>query len=267
MRIKGKVALITGAANGLQGEIMGIGGATAWLFAREGAKVVLGDVNDELGRRTASQIRNSGYEAQFIHLDVSSASEWSEGMKTTVDRFGRLDVLVNCAGNREPNSYTVDETPEELWDEVMDTHARGTFLGMKHAVPRMRDSAGGSIINISSVLGMVGRSNRTSYVAAKGAIRLMTKAVALESAKDNIRVNSVHPGEVLTSRSPARHTGTEWCTGQTLCQSKDCVKLRIPLGRLAKAEEIANTILYLASDESSYVTGSELVVDGGLIAQ
>ena len=186
------------------------------------------------------------------------------------DAVFRSTISTEPTHNAEELAHTdhvVDETPEELWDEVMDTHARGTFLGMKHAVPKMRDSAGGSIINISSVLGMVGRSNRTAYVAAKGAIRLMTKAVALESAKDNIRVNSVHPGEVLTSRSPARHTGTEWCTGQTLCQSKDCVKLRIPLGRLAKAEEIANAILYLASDESSYVTGSELVVDGGLIAQ
>lgn len=258
MRLKGKVAFITGAANGLQGELMGIGGATAWLFAREGAKVVLGDVNDELGQRTASQIRDSGDEAQFVHLDVASASEWSDAVKAAVDRFGRLDILVNCAGNREPNSYTVDETTEELWDEVMDTHARGTFLGMKHAVPKMRDSGGGSIINISSVLGMVGQSDRISYVAAKGAIRLMTKAVALECARENIRVNSVHPGTVLTPRSLARHSESEWYTGETS---------RIPLGRLAKAEEIANAILYLASDESSYVTGSELVVDGGLTAQ
>ena len=140
----------------------------------------------------------------------------------------------------------------------MDTHARGTFLGMKHAVPKMRDSGGGSIINISSVLGMVGQSDRISYVAAKGAIRLMTKAVALECARENIRVNSVHPGSVLTPRSLARHSESEWYTGETS---------RIPLGRLAKAEEIANAILYLASDESSYVTGSELVVDGGLTAQ
>jgi 3alpha(or 20beta)-hydroxysteroid dehydrogenase len=258
MRLQGKVALITGAANGLKGELMGIGGATAWLFAREGARVVLGDVNDELGQRTASQIGDSGGQAQFVHLDVASARDWSDAVETAVDRFGRLDVLVNCAGNREPGSFTLEETTEELWDEVMDVHARGTFLGMKHAVPKMRDSGGGSIINISSVLGMVGQGDRTSYVAAKGAIRLMSKAVALGYAKENIRVNSVHPGTVLTPRNLARHSEPEWFARETS---------RIPLGRLAKAEELANAILYLASDESSYVTGSELVVDGGLTAQ
>ena len=258
MRLEGKVALIAGAANGLQGELMGIGGATAWLFSREGAKVVLGDVNDELGERTASQIRDSGAEALFVHLDVTSAAEWSKSVQTAVARFGRLDILVNSAGNPEPNLFTLEETTEEFWDEVMDVHARGMFLGMKHAVPRMRDSGGGSIINISSILGMVGKANRISYVSAKGAIRLMTKTIALEYAKENIRVNSVHPGSVLTPRSLVRRTDPERRSGE---------ESNIPLGRLAKAEEIANAILFLASGESSYVTGSELVVDGGLTAQ
>ena len=184
MRLDGKVALITGASNGLQGELMGIGGATARLFSREGARVVLGDVSDELGQRTASQIQDSGGEALFVHLDVTSAREWSNAVETAVGRYGRLDVLANCAGNREPNRFSLEETTEEFWDQVMDVHARGTFLGMKHAVPRMRDSGGGSIVNISSVLGMVGQAGRTAYVAAKGAVRLMSKAVAIQYARD-----------------------------------------------------------------------------------
>ena len=265
MRLKGKVAFITGAANGLQGELKGIGGATAWLFAREGAKVVLGDVNDELSRRTASQIRNSGYEAQFIHLDVASASEWSEGMKTTVDRFGRLDVLVNCAGNREPNSYTVEETPEELWDEVMDTHARGTFLGMKHAVPKMRDSAGGSIINISSVLGRIGMPGYTAYCSSKHGLIGFTRALALELAPRGITVNAICPGWVETDMTLlAIESGAE-AAGITYEGFRRKALDQVPLKEMIQPQEIGELVFFLSSDSARNITGQSYNLCGGQV--
>jgi 3(or 17)beta-hydroxysteroid dehydrogenase len=256
MRLQGKVALITGAAAGVQGELMGFGGAAAWLFVREGAKVVLGDIKDALGEKTAAQLRNSGGEALYIHLDVTSEADWQHAIQTTVKRFGRLDILVNNAGTAA--RYTVEDTTQEVWEGQMAVHAKGVFLGTRYAIPEMRKVGGGSIINISSIYGLVGSPTSSAYHAAKGAIRIFTKAAAIQYAGERIRVNSVHPGYALTPLTqdsyaePERH---RW------------VMERIPLGRLGNAQDIAYGILYLASDESAYVTGAELVIDGGTTAQ
>ena len=196
MRLEGKVALISGAAHGVQGELMGFGGASAWLFVREGAKVVLGDINEEDGARTATQIRESGGEALFVRLDVTREEEWIHAIRTTVNEFGRLDILVNSAGTGART--TVEETTEEIWDGQMAVHAKGVFLGTKHAIPEMRKIGGGSIVNISSIMGIVGAAQVPAYSAAKGAIRLFTKSAAIQYATENIKVNSVHPGFVVT---------------------------------------------------------------------
>ena len=255
MRLQGKVALISGAATGVAGELMGFGGASARLFAQEGAKVVLGDINEESGQRTASQIREDGGEALFVRLDVTREQDWVSAIQTTVSTFGKLDILVNNAGTGA--RYTVEDTTEAVWDAQMDVHAKGVFLGTKHAIPEMRNAGGGSIINISSIYGIVGSPTSTAYHAAKGAIRLFTKSAAIQYARENIRVNSVHPGYALTPLT---------ADSFQLAAQNDWVLERIPLGRMGTATDIAYGILYLASDESSFVTGSELVIDGGTTA-
>jgi cyclopentanol dehydrogenase len=257
MRLEGKVALITGAATGVEGELMGFGGAAARLFAREGAKVVLSDINEEGGLKTAEQIREAGGDALFVRLDVTKEQDWIDAIQTTVTRFGRLNILVNNAGTSA--RFTVEETTPETWDGQMALHAKGVFLGTKHAIPEMRRAGGGSIINISSINGLVGGPTNAAYHAAKGAVRLFSKSAAVQYAGDNIRVNSVHPGHMLTPLT-ARGYATE--PGR-----RDTALGRIPLGRLGNASDIAHGILYLASDEASYITGSELVIDGGITAQ
>ncbi len=256
MRLEGKVALITGSASALQGELMGFGGAAAWLFVREGAKVALSDINDDIGRRAVSEIVDSGADAIYLHLDVTSEAQWKEAVQATISAFGRLDILVNNAGTGA--TYTVEETTEEVWDEQMAVHAKGTFLGTKHAIPEMRQVGGGSVINISSINGLIGSPTSTAYHAAKGAIRLFTKAAAIQYAKEGIRVNSIHPGYAMTPLTREMFSDPAQL-GVRIA--------RVPMGRAASAVEIANAMLYLASDESSFVTGSEVVVDGGVTAQ
>ena len=256
MRLQGKVALITGAASGIEGQTMGFGGASARLFVREGAKVALTDVNEVAGRKTAAQIGEAGGDVVFRRLDVTSDEDWSEAISATISRFGRLDILVNNAGTGARS--TVEETTEEVWDGQMDVHAKGVFLGTKHAIPEMRRAGGGSIINISSIFGLVGSRSSAAYHAAKGAIRIFSKAAAIQYASDNIRVNSVHPGFALTPMTEDAFSDPD-LIGERMTT--------IPLGRLGNAYDIANGILYLASDESSFVTGSELVIDGGVTAQ
>lgn len=256
MRLEGKVALITGAAAALQDELMGIGGASAWLFVREGAKVVLCDINEELGQRSVAQIRENGGDAEFVRLDVTSSQDWTDAVDKTVSTFGRLDIAVNNAGTGA--TFTLDETTEEIWDEQMNVHAKGAFLGTKHVVPAMRKAGGGSIINVSSIMGMVGSSRSSAYSAAKGAIRVFTKSAAVQYAEENIRVNSVHPGFTLTPMTQKRFTVPEIVEERMTS---------VPMGRLGTADEIAYGILFLASDEASFVTGSELVIDGGFLAQ
>ena len=256
MRLEGKIALITAAATGVKGELMGFGGASARLFALEGAKLVLTDINEAMGEKTAAQIRDDGGEAIFFRLDVTSEEDWANAIQTTIETYGGLDILVNNAGMR--GSDTLAQTSVEDWDRMMDVHAKGAFLGTKYGAAEMKKGGGGSIINVSSMAGLVGSSGATSYHAAKGAIRLLTKAVAVQLADDGIRVNSVHPGYAVTPMT------------RQLFQDPSAARWRlerVPMGRFATADEIAYGILYLASDESSYVTGAELVIDGGYTAQ
>ena len=196
MRVEGKVALITGAAAGVEGRLKGLGGTAANLLAREGASVVLTDLNDELGEQTASAIRAAGGKATYMRLDVTDEAAWQDAIDRTVDLYGRLDVLVHSAG--VTFRTTVEETSEELWDLQMDVHVKGAFFGTKHAIPEMRNAGGGSIVLISSLAGLVGSASSTGYHAAKGAMRLFAKTAAVQYARENIRVNSVHPGFVLT---------------------------------------------------------------------
>ena len=256
MRLEGKVALITGSASALQGELMGFGGAAAWLFVREGAKVALSDINDEVGRRAVSELVDSGADAIYLHLDVTSEAQWKAAVQATISVFGRLDILVNNAGTGA--TYTVEETTEEVWDAQMAVHAKGMFLGTKHAIPEMRQAGGGSVINVSSINGLIGSPTSAAYHAAKGAVRLFTKAAAIQYAKDSIRVNSIHPGYAMTPLTREMFSDSDQLAVRIA---------RVPMGRAASAVEIANAILYLASDESSFVTGSEVVVDGGVTAQ
>jgi cyclopentanol dehydrogenase len=245
-RLDGKVALITGAARG-QGE------TEARLFAREGARVVLTDVLVDLGQRVVVSIRTEGGEAMFLQLDVSNSDDWNEVVRHTVQTYDRLDILVNNAGIAQRDG--VVETSAEDWDRTMEINAKGVFLGIKYAIPAMLQSGGGSIINISSTSGIVGFPGGTAYHSAKGAVRLLTKVTAAEYARRGIRVNSVHPGIIETpmtdNMAPARM--------QSLLD-------RTPMGRRGTPLEIAYGVLFLASDESSFMTGAELVIDGGMTA-
>jgi len=246
-RLDGKVALISGAARGM-------GECEARLFAREGAKVVLGDVLEEQGRKVAAEINQQGGAVTFVHLDVTTERDWQQAAATAEQTYGKLDVLVNNAGIVRMSP--LDETTLEAWNEVINVNQTGVFLGMKHAVPAMRRASGGSIINISSVAGLVGLPNIPAYQASKGAVRLLTKNAAIQYAKDKIRVNSIHPGRIETPM-----------TANLTPERRQLVLSMTPLGRDGKPEEVAYGVLYLASDESSFVTGSELVIDGGFTAQ
>ena len=249
-RLDGKVALISGGARGQ-------GAAEARLFANEGAKVIFGDVLDELGQQVEAEIRELGGEATYRSLDVTSSAQWNDAVADAVSRYGKLDILVNNAG--VVSWGVLEDTSEEEWDRVMDVNAKGVFLGTKAAILEMRRAGGGSIINISSISGIIGQDAiQPVYNASKGAVRLLTKSTAIQYAREGVRANSVHPGSVATEMNaerradPVRHQ-----------QSLD----NIPLGRIAEPEEIAYAVLFLASDESSFMTGSELVIDGGFSAK
>lgn len=250
MRLAGKVAFISGGARGM-------GATEAKLFANEGAAVAIGDVLEEAGKRTEAEINQSGGQALFVSLDVTSEQSWLDAIGATVAKFGRLDILVNNAGVSAHGM--IEFTTEADWDRVMDVNSKGPFLGTKAAIPEMRKSGGGSIINISSQLGLVGTEmSSPQYQSSKGAIRLLTKTTALQYAPDGIRCNSVHPGPVNTDMT-ADSRGDPENLGKMVG--------RIPMGRYGEPVEIANGVLYLASDESGFVTGSELVLDGGWTAQ
>ena len=251
MRLAGKVALISGGARGM-------GAAEARLFAREGARVVLGDVLEAEGRAVEAEIVAAGGEALFVGLDVTREADWERAVSSTVDRFGALHVLVNNAGIGAAASR-LEDTTTEAWDRVMDVNAKGVFLGAKAVIPAMRRAGGGSIVNISSQLGLVGMDNSSpQYQASKGAVRLLTKLTALQYAREGIRANSVHPGPIITPMTEPRRRDPA---------NYQLMLSRIPLGRYGEADEVAYGVLYLASDESAFVTGSELVIDGGWTAQ
>jgi NAD(P)-dependent dehydrogenase (short-subunit alcohol dehydrogenase family) len=249
-RLDGKVALISGGARGQ-------GATEASLFCREGARVVFGDILDEPGKTLEKELRAAGFEASYVHLDVTQEPDWREAVATVERSFGKLDVLVNNAGISVRGS--IEETSEEEWDLVMAINVKSVFLGTRAAIPAMRRAGGGSIINISSVAGIVGsQTTGAVYSASKGAVRLFTKATAMQHVGDNIRCNSVHPGPIAT----------EMIRGLVADEAAWDARLsRLPMGRAGTTDEVAYGVLYLASDESSYMTGSELVIDGGTTAQ
>ncbi|GAA2143048.1 SDR family NAD(P)-dependent oxidoreductase [Actinomadura napierensis] len=247
-RLAGKVALITGATGG-------IGTATAELFAREGARLVITDVAEGPLHDLARRIEAGGAEVVAARLDVSSARRWDEVIAIVRDRFGALDVLVNIAGIVDWPG--IEDTREDAWDRVIDVNQKGTWLGMKAAMPLLRASGDASVVNTSSVLGLVGSGAAAAYQASKGAVRLLTKTAAVEYARQGVRVNSVHPGVIATPmiQDILDEEGDE----------QPDIR-RTPMRRAGRAAEIAPAYLFLACDESSFVTGSELVVDGGLTA-
>ena len=250
MRLEGKVAFISGGARGM-------GAAEAVLFAQEGAAVAIGDLLEDEGRRLVEQISETGGRAIFIPLDVTSESQWVAAIASTVREFGKLDVLVNNAGIS--GQGRVEDTTVENWDRVMAVNAKGVFLGTKAAIPEMRRAGGGSIINISSQLGLVGTDmSSPQYQASKGAVRIFTKSTAIQYANEGIRANSVHPGPINTPMTASRR-GDQ--------QIYEVMVSRIPLGRYGEPDDVAYGVLFLASDESSFMTGSELVIDGGWTAQ
>lgn len=242
-RLKGKVAVITGAAQGM-------GAAHARAFIQEGAKVVLTDLNDEKGQTLASELGDNGL---FIKQDVTSEADWARVIEATEAHFGPVDVLVNNAGITQSKSLL--ETSLDDYRRILEINQVSVFIGMKSAVPSMIKAGGGSIVNISSINGLVGGA--IGYTDSKFAVRGMTKAAALECAAYNIRVNSVHPGVIETPMI---------MQGDTKAAVEAFAK-HIPLKRVAKPEEVSSLVLYLASDESSYSTGSEFVVDGGITAR
>ena len=248
-RLSGKVALISGGSRG-QGE------AEAKLFSSEGAKVVLGDILDSEGLAVASEINESGGGALYVHLDVTSKDDWDSAVKQTLENFGGLDILVNNAGSSQRK--LVDETTVDEWDRVQDINSKGVFLGTKAVIPAMRAGGGGSIVNISSIAGIVGLTSSASYSASKGAVRLLTKSTAVQYGPERIRCNSVHPGFIDTEMNRA------WLEDEEIRAER--LKMT-PLNMFANSHDVALAVLYLSSDESRYVTGAELVIDGGIIAK
>ena len=246
-RLESKVALVTGGASG-------IGAETSRVYAREGAKVAITDVNDSMGHAVAQEIGDNTF---YAHLDTRFEVEWQAVVKQTVDTYGRLDILVNAAGvpgRRPGGAPKLEDQDLEDWNRVMDVNSTGIFLGMKTAIPEMRKASGGSIINISSIYGLVGSPHSVAYHASKGSVRLATKGAALQYAAENIRVNSVHPGMVTT--------------GMNRDVNEDPVLsiprlAKTPMNRFGQPIDIANGCLFLASDESGWMTGAELVIDGG----
>jgi len=250
-KLDGKVALISGGARGQ-------GAAEAETFAREGAKVVFGDILDAEGKKVEAAIRGAGGEAAYTHLDVTSETDWQNAVNLATGRHGRLDILVNNAAIVIPRVAIEDRTVAE-WDRVMAVNAKGVFLGTKAVIPAMRRAGGGSIVNISSIAG-VGQSlqQEPAYAASKGAVRIFTKVTAAQHAKDKIRCNSVHPGPVDTEMFQSAFPDKKEMERRLS---------RIPLGRMGTVKEMVTLVLYLASDDSAYMTGSELLIDGGAMAQ
>ena len=249
MRLKGKVALITGGARGQ-------GAAEAKLFAKDGAKVVITDILDNEGKKTEAEITETGGKCLYMHHDVTNSKDWETIVSKTVEHFGKIDILLNNAGIAVWG--TNDDTSEEIWDSVMDVNAKGVFLGTKHVVPEMKKNGSGSIINVSSISGIIGQpAIQPVYNASKGAVRIFTKSTAVQYGKYGIRANSIHPGGVDTDMI-AHLTEDD--------ERQQRIKETVPLQRIADPIEIAYGALFLASDESSFMTGSEMVMDGGVTA-
>ena len=249
-RLEGKAALISGGAQG-QGE------SEVRLFAKEGAKIVFGDIIDAKGKKVEAEINEAGGVAKYVHLDVTDEKDWNSAAKLLSRLYGKLDILVNNAGIAMAGKNLEEVTSEE-WDRIQEVNSKGVFLGVKAALPYMKASGGGSIVNISSMAGIVGVPGISAYTASKGAVRLLTKSIAIEYGAHNIRCNSVHPGYIETEMISGLLANSEAMTNRLAIT---------PLGIFATAHDVALSVLYLASDESRYVTGSELVIDGGITAQ
>lgn len=246
-RLAGKVALISGAASG-------IGAAHVRVFSAEGAKVVAGDIQESQGAAVVDEVNRKGGDAVFIRLDVSQESAWANAVQAAVSRFGKLTTLINNAGVYWPQG--VEAETVENWQKMIGINQSGVWFGMKAAIPALRDAGGGAIVNISSLYGILGSPGSIAYHATKGAVRTMSKAAALEYVKQGIRVNSIHPGMINTP-----------IIGNLTEEGDAAIRAAIPMGRMGKPEEIAYGSLYLCSDEAAYVTGIELVIDGGWMAQ
>jgi|TARA_B100000745_G_scaffold203382_1_gene134291 NAD(P)-dependent dehydrogenase (short-subunit alcohol dehydrogenase family) len=233
-----------------------MGAEDARLFAREGAKVAIADIREEDARKVEAEIAEAGGEAMVIMLDVSKEEQWEQAVAAVVAKFGKLDILVNNAGIS--GSGESDSSSTDAWDRLIDINAKSVFLGMKHAIPEMEKIGGGAIVNISSISGLVGQESiHPGYNASKGAVRLVTKAAAVQHAKSGIRVNSVHPG-MLPPMLTSFQRGDP---------NREAMNANVPMGREGEPIEVANAVLFLASDEASYITGTELVVDGGFTAK
>ena len=251
MRLQGKTAIITGAASGM-------GAEEARLFAREGANVVVSDVSEDEGEAVAREIEDAGGAAAFVRCDVTSRESWDELVRAAVERYGGLDILVNNAG--VSSSAYDDPLDIDGWERIMDVNATGVYLGARAAIPAMVERGGGSIVNISSIMGFVGgEGGHPAYHASKGAVRIFTKAVAVRYGPDGIRANSVHPGFMPPMKSARRAPDMD-------VARHEMIRLT-PLRRRGETIEVAYGVLFLASDEASFVTGTELVIDGGFIAQ
>lgn len=248
MRLPGKVAIISGGAHGM-------GAEEARLFARQGAKVVIADILDAEGTSVADDIKAAGGEAVYVHTDVTHEADWQQVVQTAIEGFGKLDILVNNAGLS--STLVPDPMDTAAWQRIMEVNATGVFLGTKYAIPAMRQAGGGAIVNISSIMGFVGgESGHPAYHASKGAVRIFTKATAVKYGPDGIRANSVHPGFMPPMRTS--HPDPE--------RRQEQIR-STPLRRLGQPIEVAYGVLFLASDEASFVTGTELVIDGGFVAR
>ena len=241
-RLAGKVAIITGGASG-------IGEAHVEIFAREGAKVVAGDLQDDLGADVVARVKAAGGEAVYTHLDVTSEESWAACIQCALDTYGSLTTLVNNAGIYHPGG--TEEETRDGWDRMIAVNQTGVWLGMKAALPALVASGNGAIVNISSLFGIIGSPGSFSYHATKGAVRLMSKSTALEYIKQGVRVNSIHPGQIKTP-----------ILGDLTQETMDMIAASIPMGHMGEPADIAYGSLYLASDEAKYVSGTELVIDG-----
>jgi NAD(P)-dependent dehydrogenase (short-subunit alcohol dehydrogenase family) len=251
MRLEGKVALITGAGSG-------IGRESALLFAREGAKVVVADVNDQAGEAVAAELKSAGGQAVYVHADVSKAADAESMIRMAEERFGKLDVLFNNAGISHANDDDAIATEEAVWDLTMNINLKGVFLGCKYGIPALRRAGGGSIINVASFVALLGAATpQLAYTASKGGVLSMTRELAVIHARENIRVNALCPGPLRTELL-MKYLDTE--------AKKQRRLVHIPMGRFGEAAEIAKAALFLASDESSFTTGAAFTADGGITA-
>lgn len=249
MRLENKVALITGGSGG-------IGRETALLFAKEGAKVVVTDVNDAAGQETADLINAAGGDAAFLHADVSKAADCEAMVAFTEEKYGKLSIVFNNAGIMHSDDDNAETTEEAIWDLTMNINAKGVFLGCKYAIPALKRAGGGSIINTASFVAILGAATpQVAYTASKGAVLALTRELAVIHARENIRVNALCPGPLRTELL-MKFLNTE--------EKKQRRLVHIPMGRFGEAKEMAYAALFLASDESSYVTGTDFLVDGGI---